>query len=173
MRREDTGTPVPPQRGIDHTAARADGAWNRFRRRSPIVVTSALHPRTRRPRDHRVRHRRGRRPGDARHGRVGVEQRSRRTSAGAGHAASGRPMRALREETGLATVETTLMVVILVPLIFGVIEFGSLFQRWLAAESVAVHAARYAGELGGDQPALRDYIARELRDVGIDPSRVI
>lgn len=82
-------------------------------------------------------------------------------------------MRALREETGLATVETTLMVVILVPLIFGVIEFGSLFQRWLAAESVAVHAARYAGELGGDQPALRDYIARELRDVGIDPSRVI
>jgi Flp pilus assembly pilin Flp len=36
MRREDTGTPVPPQRGIDHTAARADGAWNRFRRRSPM-----------------------------------------------------------------------------------------------------------------------------------------
>ena len=64
------------------------------------------------------------------------------------------------------------MVVILVPLIFGVIEFGSLFQRWLAAETVAVHAARYASELGGDQPTLRSYIARQLVDVGIDPEHV-
>jgi hypothetical protein len=80
--------------------------------------------------------------------------------------------RSVREDTGLATVETTLMVVILVPLLFGVIEFGWLFQRWLAAETVAAHAARYAGELGGDEPALRAYIARELADVGIDPSRV-
>ena len=80
--------------------------------------------------------------------------------------------RSLHEETGLATVETTLMVVILVPLLFGVIEFGWLFHRWLAAETVAAHAARYAGELGGDDPALRAYIARELGDVGIDPSRV-
>ncbi len=77
-----------------------------------------------------------------------------------------------RSEQGLATLETTLMVVILVPLIFGVIEFGTLFQRWLAADSVAIHGARYAGELGGDQPALRSYIAQQLRDVGIDPSRV-
>lgn len=80
--------------------------------------------------------------------------------------------RSVREEGGLATLETTLMVVILVPLLFGVIEFGWLFQRWLAAETVAAHAARYAGELGGDEPALRAYIARELADVGIDPSRV-
>lgn len=82
-------------------------------------------------------------------------------------------MRPLRDDRGIATVETTLMVVILVPLIFGVIEFGALFQRWLAAESVAAHAARYAGELGGDQPSLRAYIARQLADVGIDPSRVV
>ncbi|HEY3217499.1 MAG TPA: TadE/TadG family type IV pilus assembly protein [Candidatus Limnocylindria bacterium] len=80
--------------------------------------------------------------------------------------------RAHREEGGLATVETTLMVVILVPLLFGVIEFGSLFQRWLAAETVAAHAARYAGELGGDDAALRAFIARELAAVGIDASAV-
>jgi len=79
---------------------------------------------------------------------------------------------AFHEERGLATLETTLMVVILVPLLFGVIEFGWLFQRWLAAETVAAHAARYAGELGGDDPALRAFISRELSDVGIDPSRV-
>lgn len=81
-------------------------------------------------------------------------------------------MRPLRDDRGIATVETTLMVVILVPLIFGVIEFGTLFQRWLAADAIAVHAARYAGELGGDQPTLRAYIAEQLRDVGIDPLRV-
>ena len=79
----------------------------------------------------------------------------------------------LREEQGLATLETTLMVVILVPLLFGVIEFGWLFQRWLAAETVAVHAARFAGELGGDDPALRAFIVRELTDVGIDPAGAV
>ena len=78
----------------------------------------------------------------------------------------------LGDERGLATVETTLMVVILVPLLFAVIEFGALYQRWLAAESVAAHAARYAGELGGDDAALRRYVAAELTDVGIDPTRV-
>lgn len=72
----------------------------------------------------------------------------------------------------MATLETTLMIVILVPLLFGVIEFGWLFQRWLAAESIAVHAARYAGELGGDDARLRAYLERELTEVGIDPSRV-
>jgi Flp pilus assembly protein TadG len=63
------------------------------------------------------------------------------------------------------------MVVILVPLLFGVIEFGWLFQRWLAAETVAAHAARFAGEVGGDDDGLRAYIARQLTDVGIDPAR--
>lgn len=75
-----------------------------------------------------------------------------------------------RDDRGLATLETALMLVVLVPLLFGVIEFGWLFQRWLAAESVAVHAARYAGELGGDDPALRAFIARQLAAVNIDPS---
>lgn len=81
-------------------------------------------------------------------------------------------MRLHRDQSGLAAVETTLMVVILVPLLFGVIEFGALFQRWLAAESVAAHAARLAGELGGDGDELRRYIATQLTGVGIDPARV-
>jgi Flp pilus assembly protein TadG len=81
-------------------------------------------------------------------------------------------IRALKEEAGFATLEATLMVAVLVPLLFGVIEFGWLFQRWLAAESVAIHAARYAGELGGDEPALRAFVSRELAAVNIDPARV-
>ena len=81
-------------------------------------------------------------------------------------------MRTLRDERGLATLETVLSVVILVPLLFGVIAFGVLFQRWLAAETVAAHGARYAGELGGDEPALRAFISRELSAAGIDPQHV-
>ena len=64
-------------------------------------------------------------------------------------------MQLAHEERGLVTLETTLMVVILVPLLFGVIEFGWLFQRWLAADTVAVHAARYAGELTGSRQRMQ------------------
>jgi hypothetical protein len=76
------------------------------------------------------------------------------------------------EEHGLATLETTLMVVILVPLLFAILEFGWLTQRWLAQDGVALQAARYAGELGGDRPELRSYVQEQLRLVGIEPSRV-
>lgn len=76
------------------------------------------------------------------------------------------------EEQGLATLETTLMVVILVPLLFAILEFGWLTQRWLAQDGVALQAARYAGELGGDRPELRSYVQEQLRLVGIEPSRV-
>ncbi|MDP9252799.1 MAG: pilus assembly protein [Chloroflexota bacterium] len=73
----------------------------------------------------------------------------------------------------MATLETTLMVVILVPLLFAILEFGWLTQRWLAQDGVALQAARYAGELGGDRPELRSYVQDQLRLVGIEPSRVI
>jgi hypothetical protein len=78
-----------------------------------------------------------------------------------------------REDEGMATLETTLMVVILVPLLFAILEFGWLTQRWLAQDGVALQAARYAGELGGDRPELRSYVQEHLRLVGIEPSRVI
>jgi len=76
------------------------------------------------------------------------------------------------DESGMATLETTLMIVILVPLLFAIIEFGWLTQRWLAQDGVAMQAARYAGELGGDRPELRVYVQEHLRLVGIEPSRV-
>lgn len=72
----------------------------------------------------------------------------------------------------MAAVETVLMLLVLVPLLFAVIEFGALFQRWLAQDGVATQAARLAAEVGGDTPALRDYIVGQLRLVGIDPARV-
>jgi hypothetical protein len=60
----------------------------------------------------------------------------------------------------------------LVPLLFSVLEFGSALERWLAQDAATVQAARYAGELGGDAPELRNFLAGSLRAAGIDPARV-
>jgi len=80
---------------------------------------------------------------------------------------------ARRDEGGLATLETVLMVTVLVPLLFAVIEFGDLFQRWLAQESATVQAARYAAEVGGDAPQVRALLGDALVAAGIDPGRVV
>jgi Flp pilus assembly protein TadG len=76
-----------------------------------------------------------------------------------------------RDEAGLATLEATLMITILIPLLFAVIEFGDVFQRWLAQESATVQVARYAAELGGDAPEVHALLEESLRQSGIDPSR--
>ena len=80
--------------------------------------------------------------------------------------------RALREDQGLATLETTFAITMLVPLLFSVLEFGSALERWLAQDAATVQAARYAGEVGGDAPELRAFLAEQLRVAGIDPERV-
>jgi len=79
---------------------------------------------------------------------------------------------ALRGDQGLATLETTFAITMLVPLLFSVLEFGSALERWLAQDAATVQAARYAGELGGDAPELRAFLAEQLRVAGIDPERV-
>lgn len=76
-----------------------------------------------------------------------------------------------RDDHGLATLETTLMITILVPLLFSIIEFGDTFQRWLAQESATIQAARYAAEVGGDTPEVRALLDDSLRSAGIDPAR--
>jgi hypothetical protein len=66
----------------------------------------------------------------------------------------------------------TLAVTMLVPLLFSILEFGAALERWLAQDAATVQAARYAGEIGGDAPALRSLLAEQLRASGIDPDRV-
>lgn len=78
----------------------------------------------------------------------------------------------IRDERGLATLEATLAVVILVPLLFAILQFGGMWQRWLAQDGVALQAARLAGEVGGDTPQLRAYVDEQLRLVNIDPGHV-
>lgn len=102
-----------------------------------------------------------------------MEQRSRCASPGARQPdAGGALTKAQKDERGLATLETTLAITILVPLLFSVLEFGSALERWLAQDAATVQAARYAGELGGDAPELRSFLADQLRGAGIDPDRV-
>jgi hypothetical protein len=60
----------------------------------------------------------------------------------------------------------------LVPLLFSILEFGTALERWLAQDAATVQAARYAGEVGGDAPQVRAFLAEELRAAGIAPDRV-
>ena len=79
-------------------------------------------------------------------------------------------MNLIKDERGLATLEATLMIAVLVPLLFSILEFGAALERWLAQDAATVQAARYAGELGGDLPEVRSLLADQLRASGIDPT---
>jgi hypothetical protein len=78
-----------------------------------------------------------------------------------------------RDELGSATLETTLAITVLIPLLFSILEFGAALERWLAQDAATIHAARLAGEIGGDGPAVRGLLTDQLRTSGIDPDRVI
>lgn len=58
------------------------------------------------------------------------------------------------------------------PLLFSILTFGAALERWLAQDAATVQAARYAGEIGGDGPELRTFLADHLRAAGIDPGSV-
>ena len=78
----------------------------------------------------------------------------------------------LVRDGGSITVETTLAVVVLVPVLFAILQFGGAFQRWVAQDAVAVQGARHAAELGGDVPEVRRAIDTSLRASGLDPATV-
>ena len=74
-------------------------------------------------------------------------------------------------DRGTTTLETTLMIVVLLPVLFAILEFGDVFHRWLPPDAATAPAARQAAELGGDSPEVRSLLDEALRDAGIDPSR--
>ncbi len=74
-------------------------------------------------------------------------------------------------ERGSAAVETVLAMTVLVPLLFSIVGFGDLLQRWLGQDAAAAQAARLAGEVGGDAPEVRQLLAEELLAAGIDASQ--
>ena len=79
--------------------------------------------------------------------------------------------RRLRDERGLATLEAILVVpLVLVPVLFGVVTFGELEHTRLVLDAAAAAGARQAAVDGQDDQAVRDRIAVELRDGGLDPA---
>jgi hypothetical protein len=79
-----------------------------------------------------------------------------------------------RSERGLATVEAVLVVpLVLVPILLAVVVFGRLEHTRLVVDAAAAAGARQAAVIGGDGPSVRDRIATELSDGGLDPSRAM
>ncbi len=81
-------------------------------------------------------------------------------------------MRAAVVEEGAVTLETTLALTILVPMLFALLQFGGALQRWAAQDAIAVQGARQAAEIGGDSTELRLAIESSLRSSGVDPRNV-
>lgn len=79
-----------------------------------------------------------------------------------------------RGERGVATVEAVLVVpLVLVPVLLGVVVFGGLEHTRLVVDAAAAAGARQAAVAGEDGPSVRDRIATELRDGGVDPTRAV
>jgi len=79
--------------------------------------------------------------------------------------------RRLRDGRGQATVEAVIVVpLVLVPVLFGVVTFGELEHTRLVLDSAAAAGARQAAVDGQDDQAVRDRIALELKDGGLDPA---
>ena len=73
-----------------------------------------------------------------------------------------------RSERGLATVEAVLVVpLVLVPVLLGVVVFGSLEHTHLVLDAAAAAGARAAAVAGADTPAVRARIDTELADGGL------
>ena len=74
-------------------------------------------------------------------------------------------------ERGSAAVESILAMTILVPLLFSIVAFGDLLQRWIGQDAATAQAARLAGEVGGDTAEVRLLLQNGLLGAGIDPVR--
>lgn len=79
-----------------------------------------------------------------------------------------------RSERGVATVEAVLVVpLVLVPVLLAVVIFGHLEHTRLVVDAAAAAGARQAAVVGGDAISVRERIATELADGGIDSTRAL
>ena len=81
--------------------------------------------------------------------------------------------RRLFRQRGQETLQAILAVsFILLPVLFGILEFGDVVHVWIGQSAAAAMGARAAGERGEDDAIVRQRIETELADAGLDPSRV-
>jgi hypothetical protein len=78
-----------------------------------------------------------------------------------------------RRQRGQETLQAVLAVAfILLPVLFGIVEFGGLIHIWIGEQAAAAIGARVAGERGEDDAVVRDRIRMELVAAGLDPRNV-
>lgn len=76
-------------------------------------------------------------------------------------------------EAGVATVEAVLvMPLVVIPVLFAVLVFGRLAHTRIVLDAATAAGARQAAVSGADTSLVQERIDTELRDGGIDPSRV-
>jgi hypothetical protein len=76
-------------------------------------------------------------------------------------------------EAGVATVEAVLvMPLVVIPVLFAVLIFGRLAHTRIVLDAATAAGARQAAVSGADRSSVQERIDTELRDGGIDPSRV-
>ncbi len=76
-------------------------------------------------------------------------------------------------EAGVATVEAVLvMPLVVIPVLFAVLIFGHLAHTRIVLDAAAAAGARQAAVSGADTSSVQERIDTELRDGGIDPTRV-
>jgi hypothetical protein len=77
------------------------------------------------------------------------------------------------QQRGQETLQAVLAVAfILVPVLFGIVELGSLIHIWIGEQAAAAIGARVAGERGEDDAIVRDRIRTELVAADLDPNHV-
>ena len=77
----------------------------------------------------------------------------------------------LSDQRGQETLQAIFAVAfILVPVLFSTLEIGNVLHLWIGQHAAAAAGARVAGEMGEDDPEVRDRIDTELRGAGIDPA---
>jgi Flp pilus assembly protein TadG len=79
----------------------------------------------------------------------------------------------LSAQRGQETLQAILAVsFILLPVLFGILEFGDVVHVWIGQSAAAAMGARVAGERGEDDAVVRQRIETELADAGLDPAHV-
>jgi hypothetical protein len=80
----------------------------------------------------------------------------------------------LSNQRGQETLQAIFAVAfILIPVLFSTLEIGNVLHLWIGQHAAAAAGARVAGEMGEDDPEVRDRIDSELRGAGLDPANCV
>jgi hypothetical protein len=80
----------------------------------------------------------------------------------------------LSEQRGQETLQAIFVVAfVLIPVLFSTLEIGNVLHLWIGQHAAAAAGARVAGEMGEDDPEVRDRIDTELRGAGLDPANCV